>query len=170
MPFQKKKQDLADQPKQVLPAALRYLGRREYTAAELRQRLSARGAAAEDIEEALAYLIQRKFQDDERAALAHIHDRLRFAPRGRLLIRQELRQRGLDDELISRLLDEHYPPPAERQALERYVAAQRIESTSEPQEQQKRWLKLARRAAAKGFRQSDIVAVLEAWRQQDGTE
>jgi regulatory protein len=116
------KQDLAGEPAKVRAAALRYLGRREYTAVELRRRLAERGATATDIEAVLEYLQGRGYQDDARAAESHIRQRLQYAPRGRALVRQELKARGLAAELCAAMLDEHYPPEMERKLLQRLLS------------------------------------------------
>lgn len=166
----KPKQDLEAEPQQVLPAALRYLGRRDYTAAELRERLSRRGAAAAAIEEALVYLSERNYLDEKRTAAAHIRERLRFAPRGRALVRQELLNRGLAPPLVEEMLAEHYAQELERETLRRFLRAQKIVAVTEPEEQQRRWLKLARRAAAKGFATELIMSELEQWRAAAGEE
>ena len=162
--LQSKRQDLADAPELVKSAALSYLSRREYTAAELHGKLAARGAAVETIEQTLAYLQEANYQSDERAGRAWINGRLRFAPRGRFLLCKELQERGLASDLVEILLEELYPPEAEQAALQRFITAQRITPTEDYAENQKRYLKLARRAASKGFKNGDIIAALEVWR------
>lgn len=153
-------QDLADEPERVLAQALRYLAQREYTALELRRRLKERGAPPDAIDEALEYLQQHGYQDDARAAAAHIRQRRHFAPRGRLLVRQELRERGLAGEAIELLLDEHYPAEEEPAALRQFYGQALYTQAEDEAARRKLWLKLARRAAAKGFAQSVIIAVL----------
>ena len=155
---------MAAAPEKVKSAALSYLSRREYTAAELRDKLKKRGAVAEDIEQTLAYLQAGNYQSDERAGSAWINDRRRFAPRGSLLLRQELQYRGLDSALVDELLAEYYPPAEEQAALKRLIAKERLMAVADNQECQKRYLKLARRAASRGFKKGDIIAALEQWR------
>jgi regulatory protein len=181
------KQDLAGGPALVLETALRYLSRREYMAAELRQRLKERGAAAEDIEAALEYLQGRGYQDDARAAESHIRQRLAYAPRGRALVKHELKERGLSSVLCNALLEEHYPPEMERQLLQRLLAkeaqfgqtrleqAQLVQAQPEigpssfgnAQNTRKLRQKMARRLLAKGFEQSLVLEVLKDWLPQE---
>ena len=162
------RQDLAGEPELTVAAALRYLGRREYSAAELRQRLANRGATAADIESTLEYVRERGYQNDARAGECHIRRRIQYTPRGRALVRQELMELGITSELCTALMDEHYPPELEQELLRRLLAK---ESLAEAQEfetfatQKRRLLrdKLARRMLAKGFRQSLVIEMLQEW-------
>jgi len=172
------KQDLAGEPAGVRAAVLRYLNRREYTQGELRQRLRERGAAAADIEAALEYVQERGFQDDARAAESYIRQRLAYAPRGRALLKQELKERGISSGLAAALLEEHYPPELERELLQRLLQKEaRLEQAqlekarlaAEPsaagaaQKARRLRQKMARRLLAKGFRQSLVIEELAEW-------
>ena len=172
------KQDLAGEPALVRAAALRYLGRREYTAAELRQRLTERGAQAADIVEVLECLRQGGYQSDARTAEVHIRQRICYAPRGRALVAQELKERGVSAGLVSAALQEHYPPEAEQELLQRLLAKEArheqagleqagpeaaASSLGSGQKTQRQRQKLARRLLAKGFRQSLVLQALEEW-------
>jgi regulatory protein len=85
--------------------ALRLLGRREYTIAELRTRLIERGHSAREVEQALASLAADGLLDDRRAAAAHIRTGSRVKGRGRLRLRRELQARGVEAELADTLLN-----------------------------------------------------------------
>jgi regulatory protein len=91
----------------VRGAALRLLGRREYTVAELRSRLVARGYPPDDTDRALETLVAERLADDRRAALAHIRTGSRIKGRGRHRLRRELEARGVDPDLVSDLLAGH---------------------------------------------------------------
>jgi len=160
------KQDLEGNPELVRAAALRYLGRREYTAVELRQRLKERGAAVEDIETVLDYVQERGYQSDARAGESHIRGRLQYAPRGRSLLRRELQARGVSAELCVTLLQEYYPP--EREVLRCLLAkeaALKAEQLQADDAQQARRLrqKMVRRLLAKGFGQATVMEELAEW-------
>ena len=148
----------------MLAAVLRYLNRREYTLAELRQRLKERGAAAADIEAALEYVRERSYQDDTRAAQSHIRQRLAYAPRGRALVKQELKERGLSPEQAAALLEEHYPPEMEQELLQRLLQKEAEPLVlSDAQKARKLRQKIARRLLAKGFSQSLVMEALAEW-------
>lgn len=157
------RQDLAGEAELTVKAALRYLGRREYTARELEKRLSERGADVDSIAGALQYAQERGYQDDARAGESHIRQRLQYAPRGRALVRQELRTRGISAQLTESLLNEHYPQEAERGLIRRLLEKTQPPRPANQAEARRLWLKTARHLAAKGFEQSLLAEELTAW-------
>jgi regulatory protein len=84
-------------------AAIRLLGRRDYTAHELRTKLTDRGYPAAEIDETLRQLAAEGLQSDERAAAAFVQSASRNRRRGRLRIARELAARGVDRALVQRL-------------------------------------------------------------------
>ena len=76
-------------------AALRLLGRREYSTAELTRKLTERGHTADDIERTVATLTQERILDDRRVAEAHVRTASRIKGRGAVRIRRELEARGI---------------------------------------------------------------------------
>jgi len=77
-------------------AALRLLGRRDYTAQELTERLEKRGYAEEEIAAVTSALKADRTLDDRRVAEAHVRAASRIKRRGRLRIERELIARGID--------------------------------------------------------------------------
>ncbi len=96
----------ADTREQALQYALRLLGYRARTEAELRQRMQQRGWSEAIIEEALERLRQNGLLDDVDFAHAWVENRQTFRPRSARLLRQELRRKGLDEHVIQEALDE----------------------------------------------------------------
>jgi regulatory protein len=84
--------------------ALRLLAGREHSQVELERKLLARGYAAADLTGVLDALAKTGLLSDVRMAEAYVAGRLRkgFGP---LRLRQELRERGLDNDLIDPCLD-----------------------------------------------------------------
>ncbi len=81
------------------------MSRREYSQAELRQKLSqVPEVDLGDLEELLRWLAQEGFQSDQRAAEAHC--RAHASRKGRLRLQQELRQRGIAPEIADQALAE----------------------------------------------------------------
>ena len=83
-----------------LEAARRLLGRRPYSAAELRQRLTRRGFESESVEAALCRLTEQGLIDDVAFARFWAENRLALRPRSIALIRQELRRKGVSTDAI----------------------------------------------------------------------
>jgi regulatory protein len=85
-------------------AALHLLSFRTRTARELRQRLRRKGFPDEVTEACVAGLVERGLVDDADFAEAFVRDRVRFRPRGRRRLLQELRSRGVDPETAEEAL------------------------------------------------------------------
>jgi regulatory protein len=76
-------------------AALRLLGRREYSTVELTRKLIERGHGADEVERTVATLAQERIVDDRRVAEAHVRTSTRIKGRGAVRIRRELEARGI---------------------------------------------------------------------------
>ena len=70
--------------------------RREHSALELTQKLSTKGYTIEEIEPALAQLVQNNYQSDERFADAFVLMRTNQG-KGSVLISRQLKQKGIED-------------------------------------------------------------------------
>lgn len=100
-------------------AGLRLLGRRDYTAAELRARLLARGCPEPDVAHALDRLRREGALDDARAARAYASTAARVKGRGRLRVLRELEARGVDPEVARGAVDEVFSDIDETALVER---------------------------------------------------
>jgi len=85
--------------------ALRLLARREHSARELAAKLAARGHGEGEIAEVIGELAREGLQSDARFAEAYVFQRVGRGY-GPLKIREELRERGIDAELIDACLRE----------------------------------------------------------------
>ena len=86
-------------------AALRFLAYRPRSEAEVRRRLSRRYSPP-IIEDVTAYLRAQNYLDDQAFASQWRTDRERHRPRGRGLLRQELKRLGVATEVIDRALSD----------------------------------------------------------------
>ncbi|GAB2780093.1 recombination regulator RecX [Halomonas shantousis] len=84
--------------------AIRLLGRREYSRAELMTRLRARGHESVAINEALDALAEQGLQSDTRFAEVFVRSRI-MRGQGPVKIRAELGARGIDSSLIAMSLE-----------------------------------------------------------------
>jgi len=88
-------------PKDICYAsAMRLLVRREHSALELKQKLSAKGIDAEIIDIVISKLINQNYQSDERFAEGFIQMRFNQG-KGPIKITHELNQRGVEDYCFS---------------------------------------------------------------------
>ena len=93
-------------PKDVRAAALTLASRRDYTAAELTDKLLARGFDADTIAGALDDLRARGVINDARVAAAFVRTASRVKGRGRIRIARELKTRGVAADTITAALDQ----------------------------------------------------------------
>lgn len=122
------------------------LGRRDYTAAELRQRLIDKEHPRDDVDAVIAALIEDRTINDRRAAVSHVRVASQVKGRGRLRIRQELAARGIDRRLADELIAE-LPQEDEAAAIAKFLARKRFPAKPTNEERQKIYQQLLR----KGF-------------------
>jgi regulatory protein len=87
-------------------AALNLLSYRPRTAAELRRRLARKEYPEPVVEACVEELLEKGLVDDGAFAESFIRDRVRFRPRGRRRLVQELRAKGVDPETAQEAIGE----------------------------------------------------------------
>ncbi|MBN7796740.1 regulatory protein RecX [Parahaliea mediterranea] len=93
----------SDDPQMIRRAAMDLLARREHSHAELERKLARRFGDSELIAAALVQLADENLQSDERYAQSFARQRIQRGY-GPLRLRQEMRQKGLDEAEVSRAL------------------------------------------------------------------
>jgi len=111
---------------------VRALARRAHSTAELRRKLRRRAAAPAEVEPLLARLSQRGWLDDRRFARAYARTRSQYRRYGRQRIERELRQRGVDPELIAAALAEAFAEEGEERTLVRQRLERRLRGAQRP--------------------------------------
>jgi regulatory protein len=84
--------------------AIRFLGFRPRSQTEIERYLHDKGYAPEVVSHIVDRLRQEQYLDDEAFARYWLENRERFRPRGRQALRYELKQKGLDQEVIETTL------------------------------------------------------------------
>lgn len=105
-----------DDPLVVLEAAARFLEPRARSVTEVRKRLTGAGYRSDLIEGAITRMVELGVLDDSAFARAWIESRDRARPRGERAIRQELALKGVDREIVERLLEERRDGSAVRES------------------------------------------------------
>ncbi|HEY6528381.1 MAG TPA: regulatory protein RecX [Cellvibrionaceae bacterium] len=140
-------------PQSLYQYTLMLLSRREYSQAELRQKLTHRfgNEAVELIHKTLSCLAADNYQSDDRFTDSYVYSRLQKGF-GLNRIKLELRQKGIDQERISETLENENTKEQEQQQLERIWRRKFnvIPSNSKERYQQQYYL------ANKGFRKEII--------------
>lgn len=103
---------IADERQRAYVEGLRYLERKPRTAQEMARRLREKEIGETIIAEVLQRLQQERFIDDPLYAKQWAEQRIMNQRKGKLWIRQELREKGIDKSLISEAL-EHISPEEE---------------------------------------------------------
>ena len=96
----------ADHYQRCRNAAIRYLGYRPRSEAEIRQRLNKHGFESAYIDKALDRLKEQGLVDDNAFARFWKDNRESFSPRSRRLTKLELQRKGLDGEIIEQIISE----------------------------------------------------------------
>lgn len=135
--------------------ALRLLGRRDLTAAEVSARLIERGYAPDDVAREVERLVAERAIDDQRTAVAHADMAIRVKGRGRLRIRRELEARGLSRAVVDAALAHVAPAADELAAIRRVLARRRVHAHSSPADRRRAVQHLLRRGfPAEAIRQA----------------
>ncbi|MFZ2511375.1 MAG: regulatory protein RecX, partial [Gordonia sp. (in: high G+C Gram-positive bacteria)] len=108
--------------------ALRLLGVRARSRAEIVERLARRGFDDATIDEVLSRLTSSGLLDDDDFAQQWVAARSRYSGRGRLALRRELRTKGVAAETIEAALEEIDPESERAQAAA--LAAKKLASSS----------------------------------------
>jgi len=143
---------MTERQKQILIKAASFCAYQERTSKEVRQKLQEWEVADDDAKPVIAELIAQNYLNEERFARSFARGKFRVKKWGRLKIRQEMKLRGLSNELIQKGLTEIDGDAYEevlRDLLEKKARSLRGESLAVKQ-------KIVRFALSRGF-ESDIV-------------
>lgn len=143
---------MTERQKQILLKAASFCAYQERTLKEVRQKLYEWEVAADDATPVIAELISQNYLNEERFARAFAGGKFRVKKWGRLKIKQEMKLRGLSNDLIQKGLTEIDGDTYEevlRDLLEKKARNLRGEPLAVKQ-------KIVRHALSRGF-ESDIV-------------
>lgn len=101
--------------------ALRMLARRELSVAEIRARLVDREHPAEEVEAAIARLLENGSLDDRRVARAYARTAASVKGRGRLRVQQELHAMGIAREIAAEAIAETFADSDERALIDKAI-------------------------------------------------
>ena len=97
-------------------AAVRYLGGRPHTVAEIHRHLRSKKFDVETSDHAIDRLRAQRYVDDEAFARWWVEQRERFKPRGQRALRTELAQKGVGRDAVELVLGERAPDADVEQA------------------------------------------------------
>ncbi|MEO8287140.1 MAG: RecX family transcriptional regulator [Chloroflexota bacterium] len=122
----------SEQQQQIYEAALVFLSYRPRSAREVEQRLRKKGYLPNQIDDALARLRKKGYVNDMEFARFWVNNRQAFNPRGPRLLRSELRQKGVPQEIVDAILTEHREEQSDRAEEAAEIAAEHDIEGDEP--------------------------------------
>ena len=143
--------------------AVKALGRRMRTEAELRRLMQTRAEPGENAAAMLDAVVKRLreygYLDD--AAYAETYARLRHENEkfGARRVRQDMRQKGLNPELVEQTIDARYGASNEEALVRAHLERKRIKKP----ENEKETARVMRRLVTAGFSTPTIYKILRQW-------
>ena len=129
--------------------ALKFLSYRPRSEKEIRDKLRRKKASEEIINKIISRLKENNFLNDEEFAKWWIEQRTNFKPRSVRLIKIELKQKGIDKELIDETID-HLPSTIDDLSSAKKLIEKRLPRYKNLTPD-KKFQKIARYLSSKGF-------------------
>ena len=108
-------------PDNLYEYALRALGRRPHTSAELRAKLARRSTEEDVVEAVISRLRDNGYVDDELVAESHSEFRRDYALVGHKRVLDELRRRGVESSTAERVVEEAYEDADEAELARNFL-------------------------------------------------
>jgi regulatory protein len=149
-------------PATALADALTLLGRRDFTAAKLHQRLLDRGHEPAAVDEALQRCGEYGYIDDHAYGVARATEIFRRKPSGRTALVHDLRRQGLTRTMAEQVADESYTSAGGERAVLADALQRWIDRHGPPED----WRDVRRcsdHLQRRGFAAGEVHAVLAPW-------
>ena len=145
---------------QALKFAMKLLDIRKRSVFEIRKRLKQKEFEEEIINEVIKELFEYGYLNDEEFAEAYINDRINFNPRGSFLVKKELREKGIAEDIVNEKIKELFPAEKEIE-LAKKAAEKKRETLNKDLEKNKIYQKIGSYLQGKGYTSYIIREVLE---------
>lgn len=145
-------------PPEALHRAAALCSSAEHCTADIREKLARWGVTEADSRTIIDRLVQERFIDEQRYAVAFVKDKFRFSGWGRIKMRYALQQKRIDGSDIDHALATLDEEPYNDRLLELLQAKSRSIRDDDPEA---RRAKLFRFAASRGFEPSLIFNALK---------
>lgn len=143
--------------------ALRSLGRKMRTVMELkrlmRQRVEPGETGEAKMNAVIARLVENRYLDDTRFAADYTRMRQENERFGRRRVQQDLRQHGIQNEIIGKTLDAAYADVPETELARRYIERKRLRKPTNNKET----ARIVRSLVRAGFSMRTIFPLLKSW-------
>ncbi|NLY71304.1 MAG: hypothetical protein GX076_06465 [Clostridiales bacterium] len=142
-------------------ASLRYLSYKDRTRYEIIRYLEKKGYSEDDITRAIDFLEECNYINDEDYCVRYINYGIEKG-RGPIRLEFELKQKGIDIDIIYSKLNAIYSEDKERELAQKLI--DKYIEQADKQIDSKELAKIARRLATNGFRNSLIFDLLSKYR------
>ncbi len=140
--------------------AINYLSYRHRSQKEMHDYLSGKELFdAELVRQTLEWLVEYKYLDDDQFARQWVESRMRSRPRGKMMLRWELKQKGVSSDQIAEAIEEICDDDLEVEGALRLLQKKRGRNTAEISFEERR--KLAQYLARRGFTTTVIKEALK---------
>ena len=139
---------------------MKLLDIRKRSVFEIRKRLKQKEFEEEIINEVIKELFEYGYLNDEEFAEAYINDRINFNPRGNFLVKKELREKGVAEDIVNEKIKELFPAEKEKE-LAKKAAKKKRETLNKDLEKNKIYQKIGSYLQTKGYASYIIREVLE---------
>ena len=124
---------------------------------EIRQKMVEKEFGREEIDKTVAFLLDKKFLDDERFARNFVRNQLIMKPQGKYILQQKLRTKKIDKKIIDETLETL--SSTDEEGLAEEAAKKFIQKRNIPKE--KVYEKVGRHLVSRGFNWEVIKMVLD---------
>ena len=145
---------------QAMKFAIKLLSIRKRSVFEITKRLRQKKFTGDITDKVIKELFKYKYLNDEEFAEAYINDRVNFNPHGSFLIRKELREKGIAEDIISEKIKELLPEEKEVR-LAKKTAEKKLEHSDKKLDKNKIYQKIGAHLQSKGYSSCIIREVLE---------
>ena len=154
--------DQENNKNQAMKFTIKLLSIRKRSVFEITKRLRQKKIAEDVIDKVIKELLEYKYLNDEEFAEAYINDRINFNPRGGFLIRKELREKGIAENIIDEKIKEFLPEEKELK-LAKTATKKKLEYLDKNKELDKNkiYQKIGAHLQSKGYSSCIIREVLE---------
>lgn len=150
---------LKEEKKRIKEKAYRYLAGRAHSEKELRTKLVQKGYDQGIVEDVISDLKAQNLVDDEAFALTYVRSRMVNKPAGQILLRRELWQKGIGEEIIEKALQEAYRDKDQLEVARELVKKRR--TRYKDLDHSKRKKRLADFLVRRGFEWEVVKEVIE---------
>jgi regulatory protein len=140
--------------------ALEFLSYRTRSEKEVRDKLKTKQAEPGIIEKVISKLKEKRFINDEEFARQWIENRNRFKPRSLRLIKLELRQKGIEEEIVEKVIQDLDFNSESELGQAKKLVEKRIDKVRDLPKQEI-YQKLGRFLASKGFNWDTVKKAID---------